>query len=327
MIKLPSDSGLVLGSQSIDLLEIITRVKAASDFSAQTTLHIVPSLDGSIKTLDEAVTALKDGTMTVNSFGGRTLIIYANDGSPTFYLWNIEEQELHKLGRPAGNNFIEFHGENYATFDNNGDLFNFNKSWFLSVGCLTMHATNAFQTLFSAGDNSFNWLAGAGNYGIYLDDRVPVTQGGSSRKNTWSDPEMSRVMLNYDHNTKKLEYWLGAMGTNPTVKILDIEQFQGDPAMLYETPTELCLGKGLSGSNNVKGQLNELIGGTEYLEAAEVQAIYSGDGEDWSMFPKVTTHASLGEGNWPNVDVTGNALSNGQMYGGSAEDYKPVPEE
>ena len=190
-----------------------------------------------------------------------------------------------------------------------------------------MHATKAFQTLFSAGDNSFNWLADNSNYGIYLDDRVPVTQGGSSRKNTWSDPAMSRVMLNYDHNTKKLEYWLGAMGTNPTVKILDIEQFQGDPAMLYETPTELCLGKGLSGSNNVKGQLNELIGGTEYLEAAEVQAIYSGDGEDWSMFPKVTTHASLGEGTWPNVDVTGGVLSNGQMYGGSADDYKPVPEE
>jgi hypothetical protein len=327
MIKLPSESGLLLGPQSIDLLEIITRVKAASDFSARTTLHIVPSLDGSVKTLDEAVTALKDGSMTVNAFGGRTLIIYANDGQPTFYLWDVESEELHKLGRPVGNNLIEYHGANYTTFDNNGDIFNFNKSWFLSVGCLTMHATGAFQGLFTAGDNSFNWLAGNGNYGIYLDDREPVTQGGSSRQNTWSDPAMSRVMLNYDHTTKKLEYWLGAMGSNPTLKILDIEQYQGDPVNLYETPTELCLGKGLSGSNNLRGELNELIGGTQYLGSSQVQAIYSGDGKDWSAFPQITIHAPLGEDTYPSVSVTGNVLSNGQMVGGSADDYKPIPEE
>jgi hypothetical protein len=328
-IKLKGDSGLVIesadGAQSVDLMSKRDQLIDAINNITKLTSHLIPSLDGTINTVEESIEALKNGTLAVNAFGGRTIVRHVNDGIVTVYLWNVEEQELHKLGLPVGNYYIDFHGDNYIHFDNNGDVFNFNKSWFISVGCLTMHANGAFQTLFSAGDNTFNWLAGGGNYGIYLDDRVPVTQGGSSRKNTWSDPELTRVMLNYDHTTKNLEYWLGAMGSNPTVKILDIEQYQGDPAQLYETPTELCVSKAMSGTGGVLGGMNELIAGTEYLTNDRVQAIYSGDGVDWSSYPEITIHAGLGEGNYPNVDVTGTVLSNGIMSGtGNADDFVPI---
>lgn len=324
-IKLPGTTGLELGPDNVDLLQIIDSVANSAKFTRQRTIHFVSSL-GAVKTLEDAVQALKDGTLEVNEFGGYTFVILSDDGQGTFYIWNAEEEELHKVGRPVGNKYIEFHSVNYGQFDNNGDVFNFNKSWFISVGCLTMHATSAFQTLFSAGDNTFNWLAGAGNYGIYLDDRLPVTQGGSSRANTWTDPELSRVLLNYNHVTKKLEYWLGPMGSNPTLKILNIEQYQGDPVNLYETPTELCLGKAVSGTGGLKGEINELIGGTVYLEAAQVQAIYSGDGVDWSAYPEITFGATLGEDTWPSIGTYGTVLSNGTMNGGSADDYKDVPE-
>lgn len=326
-IKLPGDSGFLLGSDQIDLLAIIGKVSNAAKYAALLTKHIIPSPDGSIKTLVDAEQALKDGVLEVNPFNGRTVVIFVNDGATVYYEWSVEDQELHKIGRPVGNFLIEYTGANYTKFDNNGDVFNFNKSWFISVGCLTMHHTNAFQTLFSAGDNSFNWLAGVGNYGIYLDDREPVTQGGSSRQNTWTDPEMGRILLTYDHTSKLLYYYLGAQGSNPVKRILDIEQYQGDPVALYETPTELCIGKNLSGTGKLKGQLNELIGGVEYIDQNYVNDLYSGDGVDWTSFNKVTFTASMGEGDWPSGNTTGNVLTNMQMIGGGSDDYKPVPEE
>lgn len=326
-VKLPNETGLILGPNSIDILPLMSKLADAAKFAGQRTVHLVPSEDGTIKTVSDAEQALKDGNLEVNDHGGRTLVYTFIDGALVAYAWDTEEQELHKLGRPVGNNLINFTGANHIKFDNNGDLFNFNKSWFVSVQLLTIHSSNAFQTMFSAGDNTFNFLAYTGNYGIYLDDREPVTQGGSSRQNTWIDPGFDRVMLNYNHNTKKLEYWVGPMGSNPVVRILDIEQYQGDPAQLYETPTEFCVGKAMGGTGAFKGEGNEMIAGTQYLGSTQVQAIFSGDGKDWSSFPEITIHASLGEGTWPSVEVTGSVLSNGQMIGGSSNDYQPIPEE
>lgn len=307
----------------------VAAVVSAIQSARKLTRHLLDPVTTPYKTLEEVETALIDGTLETNQFGGVTLVYYVKNAIPLIYIWDAEEQELHKLGEPVGNNFLEMTGANYIEFDNNQGLFDFNKSWFVSVQTLTLYATNAFQGLFSLGDNSFNFLAGTGNYGVYLDDREPVTQGGSARSNTWHDPATLRILLNYNHVTQRLEYWTGAQGGTPVrIKDLDVNLYQGTPSELYEVQPDnvpLCIGKGLSGSNNFRGEVNDFIAGDTFLGATTIQNMFNATRDDLVVMPEVKFHAPIGEDTWPAISVTG-GLIGGKVVGGTAADFKPVPQ-
>ena len=292
------------------------------------TRHMLDPVTTPYKNLEQVEDALKDGTLETNQFGGATLVYYVSSAIPLIYIWDVGEQELHKLGEPVGNNYLNMTGANYIEFTNNMGLFDFNKSWFMSIQTLTLHATGAFQGLFSLGDISFNFLTGTGNYGIYLDDRVPVTQGGSARSNTWHDPATLRILLNYNHVTQRLEYWTGAQGSTPVrIKDLDVNQYQGDPSQLYVTPAAdepLCIGKGLSGSNNFRGEVNDFIAGDTFLGATTVNNMFNATRDDLVAMSEVKFHAPIGEDTWPTTSCTG-GLTGGTVVGGSAADFLPVP--
>ena len=300
--------------------------------SVQTFHHHIPVLDSEgnlLNSVNEAQQALLDGKLQVNPFtNGRTIVSHVDRGTPVIYLWDAEEGELHKMGQPVGNNFLELTGANYIELGGNGGMFDFNKDWFVSVQCLTLHANNQFQGLFSLGDNSFNFLTGGTNYGVYLDDIEPVTQGGSARSNTWHDPETLRILLNYNATTQRLEYWTGAQGGNPTkIKDLDVNLYQRNygTGTLYENQpadAKLCIGKGLSGSGNLRGQINDFIGGTTFLGETTINNMFNATRDDLVVMPQVEFHASIGEDTHPAVSCTGGL--DGTVVGGTSDDFKPV---
>lgn len=306
----------------------IAAVVSAITAAKQITRHMLDPVTTPYKNLQQVEDALKDGSLEQNAFGGATLVYYVTRGTPIIYVWDAVEQELHKLGEPVGNNFLEMTGVNHIEFTNNMGLFDFNKSWFVSIQTLALHATGAFQGLFSLGDNSFNFLAGTGNYGVYLDDREPVTQGGSARANTWHDPATLRIMLNYNHTTQRLEFWTGAQGSTPVrIKNLDVNQYQGEPSQLYEVQPDnvpLCIGKGLSGSNNFRGQVNDFIAGNTFLGETTIHNMFNATRDDLVVMPEVTYHAPIGEDVYPAVSSTG-GLTGGTVVGGTDADFQPVP--
>lgn len=333
-IKLKGDTGLILesadGSKSVDLMEKREHLINAIDAAKMVTRYMIPTeVDGTkIRNIEEAEAALQGGVLEVNDLGGRTVVFHVTRGVPLVYVWNTEEQQLQKLGEPQGNNYLDMTGANFIEFDNNMELFDFNKSWFVSVQTLTLHPTSAFQGLFSLGDNSFNFLTGPGNYGIYLDDREPVTQGGSARSNTWHDPATLRILLNYNHTTQRLEYWTGPQGGTPTrIKDLDVNLYQGDNSnTLYEAQpadAKLYIGKGLSGSHNFRGEINDFIAGNTFLGTSTIQNMFNATRDDLVVMPEVTYHASIGEDTWPAIDCTG-GLTGGKVVGGTAADFKAV---
>lgn len=335
-IKLIGDSGLVLvggdGSE-FDIMAHREKIKSAVEHAIHTFEYHIPTLDINgveIKSINEALAALIAGTLKANPFAnGRTLISHYDHGVAVTYLWNSETQELNKLGVPVGNHYLSLNGTNFIEFDGNGELFDFNKSWFVSLQFLIMHANNAFQSVFSLGDNSYNFLTGGTNYGIYLDDREPVTQGGSARSNTWHDPEMLRMMLNYNHVTQRLEYWTGTQGGTATrIKDLDVNQYQGDPSQLYENQpasAKLYIGKGLSGAGNLLGDINDFIAGTSFLEQATIQNMFNATRDDLVEMSEVEYHAPIGEDTGPLISCSGGLT--GTVINYQEGDFKPVDPE
>lgn len=99
----------------------------------------------------------------------------------------------------------------------------------------------------------------------------------------------------------------------------------GSPSELYEnqpTSAKLCIGKGLSGSGNLLGQVNDFVGGTSYLGSTTVNAIFNATREDLVLMPQVEFHAPIGEDAHPLITCSGGL--DGAVVGGTSVDFKPV---
>ncbi|QFR59846.1 hypothetical protein VOWphi5012_062 [Vibrio phage phi50-12] len=85
---------------------------------------------------------------------------------------------------------------------------------------------------------------------------------------------------------------------------------------------KLCIGKGLSGSGNLRGQINDFIGGTTFLGETTINNMFNATRDDLVVMPQVEFHASIGEDTHPTVSCTGGL--DGAVVGGTSDDFKPV---
>ena len=280
-------------------------------------------------TLDQALELLKNGSLKVNPFG-ETVVIDTKHGNQTHYVYDKLSQELHKIGTPVGDKLLNLTGANYLEFNGNAGIFNFNKPWFIGISFLKTNYNNQFQTLFSLGGNSFNFLAGLGNYGIYLDDEMPPTQGGSSRASTWVQPEYENIMINYNPNTNELEYWIGSQESTPVLKkTLNVLQYNDEAKIKedYALDVPLYIGKGAGNTSyNLKAQINDIIAGDETLGSETIKDMFRLSREDMVTHDKIKHHIPIGSSTFPaENDIKGDL--NATIVGGSSSDVEPVSEE
>lgn len=242
------------------------------------------------------------------------------------------------------NRYIDLDGVNdYIEFSTIGastdNILDFTKDWSIGVTLVGVTGPSSLKnfTLFSRGGVHINLKAqqGSSNWGLYVTSNNDLYNTDKrAQANTWAAPsDFSRILFTYDAATKRLKYFLGdpSTGTYAQKANLAIPQTMVDG---QDITGGICIGKEWSGTGgsgfsgyNWHGGLNNLIvSNIEFTGPHLVEYFQTGEAfTAMELYSDVTAYAKLGEDTYPNVtDEKGN-LTGGQLYNGTAEDFKDIP--
>lgn len=279
------------------------------------------------------------------------VLIAGEEDSIQFWSFDLQKFEPLSDFQSAGNQaskYISLDGVNdYVGFSNAGGVLDFTKDWTigLSLVGVTGPSSPENMTLFSRGGVHITLKAqkGASNWGLYVtsdNDLFNVTK--RAQANTWYAPtDFSRILFVYCATSKRLKYYLGnpsngqyAMRANLRIpqSMIDGQNISGG---LKVGDNWSGVGGSYFSGVNWNGGINNLIGSEikfttpfveEYFQNQSIDpdnpdAFFTGA----EFYDDLSFYCKLGEDTFPQVtDEKGN-LADGEMYNGSAEDFKDIP--
>jgi len=282
-----------------------------------------------------------------------TVLIAGEEDAIQFWSFDLQKFEPLSEFSAAGNQsnkYIDLDGVNdYIEFDNADAVLDFTQDW--TIGVTLVGVTGASSpknmTLFSRGGVHITLKAheGSSNWGLYVTSNNDLYNGTSrAQANTWYAPnDFSRIMFTYNATTKRLKYYLGdpATGTYAMRANLAIPQSMVDS---QDIAGGLKIGgewTGVGGSSfsgiNWNGGVNNLIGSDMEFSGPFVEEYFQNQSSDpdnpdaffqqAEFYPDLTFYCKLGEDVYPNVSDEKSTLTSGELFNGSADDFKDIPTE
>jgi len=282
-----------------------------------------------------------------------TVLIAGEEDAIQFWSFDLQKFEPLSEFSSAGNQsnkYIDLDGVNdFIEFDNADAVLDFTQNW--TIGATLVGVTGASSalnmTLFSRGGVHITLKAheGSSNWGLYVTSNNDLYNGTSrAQANTWYAPnDFSRIMFTYNATTKRLKYYLGdpSTGTYAMRANLSIPQSMVDS---QDITGGLKIGSdwtGVGGSYfsgiNWNGGVNNLIGSDMEFSGPFVEEYFQNQSSDpdnpdaffqqAEFYPDLTFYCKLGEDVYPNVSDEKSTLTNGELFNGSADDFKDIPTE
>ncbi len=203
------------------------------------------------------------------------------------------------------------------------------------------------MTLFSRGGVHITLQAQAGssNWGLYVtSDNDLFNTTKRAQANTWYAPsDFSRILFVYCATTKRLKYYIGepSTGSYAMHANLAIPQTMIDG---QDITGGLKIGEswsGTGGSNfsgvNWNGGVNNLIGSDLKFTGPFIEEYFQNQAVDpdnpdafftsAEFYPDLTFYCKLGEDAYPTVSDEKGTLTGGELFNGSADDFKDIPTE
>jgi hypothetical protein len=282
-----------------------------------------------------------------------TVLIAGEEDAIQFWSFDLQKFEPLSEFSSAGNQsnkYIDLDGVNdFIEFDNADAVLDFTQNW--TIGATLVGVTGASSalnmTLFSRGGVHITLKAheGSSNWGLYVTSNNDLYNGTSrAQANTWYAPnDFSRIMFTYNATTKRLKYYLGdpSTGTYAMRANLSIPQSMVDS---QDITGGLKIGSdwtGVGGSYfsgiNWNGGVNNLIGSDMEFSGPFVEEYFQNQSsnpdnpdaffQQAEFYPDLTFYCKLGEDVYPNVSDEKSTLTNGELFNGSADDFKDIPTE
>ena len=300
----------------------------------------------------DALQAVDTGDYVPTAGKLNTVLIAGEENAIQFWSFDIQDfvpiSDFGAAGNQS-NKYIDLDGVNdYIGFDNADSVLDFTQDWTIGVTLVGVTGASSPQnmTLFSRGGVHITLKAqqGSTNWGLYVtSDNDLFNVNKRAQANTWYAPnDFSRILFVYCASTQRLKYYLGDPSTGSYAM----------RANLY-IPTSMVTGQniagglkigdnwsGVGGSSfsgvNWNGGVNNLIGSDIKFTSPFVEEYFQNQSIDpenpdafftgAEFYDDLTFYCKLGEDTYPDVtDEKGN-LTNGELFNGSADDFKDIPE-
>ena len=301
----------------------------------------------------DAVQAVAEGDYVPTPGKLNTVLIAGEAQAIQFYSFDVLDfvpiSEFASVGNQS-NKYIDLDGVNdYIGFDNADAALDFTQDWTIGITLVgvTGPSSPSKMTLFSRGGVHITLQAQAGssNWGLYVtSDNDLFNTTKRAQANTWYAPsDFSRILFVYCATTKRLKYYIGepSTGSYAMRANLAIPQTMIDG---QDITGGLKIGEswsGTGGSNfsgvNWNGGVNNLIGsdlkftGPFIEEYFQNQAVDPDNPDSFftsaEFYPDLTFYCKLGEDAYPTVSDEKGTLTGGELFNGSADDFKDIPTE
>lgn len=282
-----------------------------------------------------------------------TVLIAGEEDAIQFWSFDLQKfeplSEFSATGNQS-NKYIDLDGVNdYIGFDNADSVLDFTQDW--TIGVTLVGVTGASSalnmTLFSRGGLHITLKAheGSTNWGLYVtSDNDLYNSNGRAQANTWYAPnDFSRILFTYSASSKRLKYYLG----DPSTGTYALRANLAIPQSMVDTQNitgGLKIGDSWSGEGgagfsgiNWNGGVNNLIGSNIEFSGPFVEEYFQNQSSDpenpdaffqqAEFYPDLTFYCKLGEDVYPNVSDEKSTLINGELFNGSAADFKDIPTE
>ena len=259
----------------------------------------------------------------------------------------VPVKDFQAIGSQA-RKYIDLDGVNdYIGFSNAADLLDFTQDWTIGISLVgvTGPQTSEKMTLFSRGGVHITLQASANstNWGLYVtSDNNLFSTATRAQANTWEAPQQtSKLLFIYCSTTKRLQYFIGnsATGTYNQRANLAIPQSMIDGQNIAGG---LEIGNYWSGTGglffsgvNWNGGVNNLIASSIKFTSPFIQEYFQNVSSDpdeqdayfesAEFYSDLSVYCPLGEDTYPDVVDKKGTLTDGELYNGTAEDFKDIP--
>ena len=307
--------------------------------------------DGWFNNAGPARPVKNDRITIVGSDSTKPLKAYVTEATPDIKVASFDGDSIYAAGYQA-DNYIQLDGVNdHIDLPTLGgatdDLLDFTKEWSLGITLVGVDAPSSAKkmTLFSRGGVHITLLAqqGSTNWGLYVtSDNDLYNTTKRAQANTWYAPgDFSRILFTYNPTTKYLKYYLGdpSTGSYGQRANLSISQTMIDGQNITGGIKIGAEWTGVGGSNfsgyHWDGGVNNFIASDmvftgpfldEYFQdvSGDPDAPSSDSFTTAEYYDDVIAFCKLGEDTYPNVvDTLGN-ITNGELIGGTEDDFKAL---
>lgn len=233
----------------------------------------------------------------------------------------------------AANAYIHFDGSNdFVEFSGTATgLLDWAQDWTVGINLVEFEVKSdgKFITLFKSGDNAIMLRRGGSNHGLYVTGNDGGTKIGA---NTWYAPNPGgKLLFTYDGtSTKRLKYYIG--NVDGTYNLRAAYAVNTGSIGGNTVGAEFSIGKRVTKNNVAEslmypGGLNNFIYADEAF-AGPLVAEYFGVNNTYdeaSFYGDLNSWVKMGEDSYPTVDDTLNALTGGELIGGTEEDFVEIP--
>lgn len=299
----------------------------------------------------DAVQSVNTGDYVPTPGKLNTVLIAGEENAIQFWSFDVQDfvpiSEFGAIGNQS-NKYIDLDGVNdYIGFSNADAVLDFTQDWTIGVTLVgvTGPASNENFTLFSRGGVHITLKANAAstNWGLYVTSDNDLFNGSKrAQANTWYRPDdFSRILFVYCSTTKRLAYYLGdpSTGTYAQRANLAIPQSMIDGQNITGG---LQIGNGWSGTGgssfsgvNWNGGVNNLIGSGIKFTTPFISEYFQNQSSDpdnpdafftqAEFYADLSFYCKLGEDTYPNVSDEKGTLTGGELFNGSADDFKDIP--